>query len=196
MTDFKPTSSAAPAAGPIAEELAQWLSDIRSAWTGSLPYPLLPGLRKFYAFAGSFTWLVGFVLVLSARDPRFLNFIFGNLVYISCVFVLLVLFSLWFGWLVAFTKRKCGPIRLFLDGLLLPAATVSIIGFSAERVLLIPTEPAQSPVRLEPETELQASTQPSSVTLEAETEEANSELPELTGEPEAEERPVGSEPPN
>lgn len=150
MTDGKPPPSAI-SSGPIAEELAEWLRAIRLGWTASVPGPMSIRLRRFYACAGSFTWLVGFVLVVSTRDPRFVNFIFADMIYVSCMLALLGLFSLWFGWLVAFADRKAGPVRLFLDGLILPAATVSIIGFSVGRVWSTSAEPAVSPpVRLEP----------------------------------------------
>ena len=54
------------------------------------------------------------------------------------VLVVIGVFSLWFGWLVAFSERKAGPVRLFLDGLLLPTVTVSIIAFAMEQIVQIP----------------------------------------------------------
>lgn len=53
-------------------------------------------------------------------------------------------FSLWFGWLVASSERKAGPVRLFLDGLLLPTVTVSIIAFAMGRIVQIPGDSSQS----------------------------------------------------
>ena len=141
MTDGKLPPSAA-SSGPIAEELAKWLRAIRSGWTASVPEPFSIGWRRLYACAGSFTWLVGFGLDV-IRNLLSVNLFFIGAISVLYTLSLLVLLSLWFGWLVAFADRKVGPIRLFLDGLLLPAATVSIIGFSVGR---IPTsaEPAQS----------------------------------------------------
>ena len=133
MTDGKPAPAATPS-GPIAREFAEWLRAIRKGWTQSVDEPLSCRWRRFYAIAGSSTWLVGFMLVLSARDPRFVNFISANVISVTCAFILLGLTSLWFGWLVAFAERRSGPVRLFLDGLLLPAATVTIIGLSVGQI--------------------------------------------------------------
>lgn len=139
MTDGKPPPSAA-SRGPITKELAEWLRAIRSGWTESVPEPLSIGWRRLYACAGSFTWLVGFVLVL-IRDP-----LYGILIlpHPTSVFNVLVPYSLFFGWLVAFAERRAGPVRLFLDGVILPAATVAIIAFSGERAWFISAEPTQS----------------------------------------------------
>lgn len=141
MTDGKPPPSAA-SRGPIAKELAEWLRASRSGWTESVPEPLSIGWRRLYACAGSFTWLVGFVLVIFLRDSTFFNFVFGDLIPVSFMLTVLVSFSIWFGWIVAFAKRPFGPVRLFLNGLLLPTATVSIIGFSVGR-LSTSAEPTQ-----------------------------------------------------
>lgn len=57
-------------------------------------------------------------------------------------------YSLWFGSLVAFSERKAGPVRLFLDGLLLPTVTVSIIAFAMGRIVQMPPDlPASSQSR-------------------------------------------------
>ena len=136
MTDGKPTPTVT-SSGPIAQEIAKWLQNIRKGWTQSLDEPLSSGLRWLFAFAGSFTWLAGFILVLLARNPRLVDFISADVIpvaYVACAFTLLCIIVLSFGWLVAFTKRKCGPVRLFLDGLLLPAATVTIIALSVGRI--------------------------------------------------------------
>lgn len=133
MTDGKPTPTAT-SSGPIAQEIAEWLHAIRKGWTQSVDEPLPCGWRRFYAIAGSSTWLVGFMLVLSARDPRFVNFISADVISVTCTFILPGLTSLWFGWLVAYAERRSGPVRLFLDGLLLPAATVTIIGLSVGQI--------------------------------------------------------------
>lgn len=139
MTDGKP-APAAPSSGPIAQEIAKWLRDIRKGWTQSLddsPPPPSPNalsrpLRWVYGASGSFTWLFGLALVVMARDPRFVNPIFT---YEPVTLILTgLIFSAWFGWLIAFVNRKCGPIRLFLDGLLLPTATATIIGLSVGRI--------------------------------------------------------------
>ena len=156
MTDGKPPPSAA-SSGPIAKELAEWLRAIRSSWTAFVPDPLSIERRRLYACAGSFTWMVG-MLMFFTGDPRLANLIFANVTSE----LILLLYSLWFGWLVAFAERKSGPIRLFLDGLLLPAATVSIIGFSVGRVS-VPTsaEPAQSrPITLVRESPASAQSSP------------------------------------
>ena len=186
MTGDKPPPSAA-SSGPIARELAEWLRAIRSGWTESVPEPFSIGLRRFYACAGSFTCLVGFVLVLR-RNPLF-EILIPNP---TLVFNMLVLYSLLFGWLVAFAERRAGPVRLFLDGVILPAATVSIIVFSGERVWSTSAEPEQSS-SAEPE-------QSSPVTLSSGSSASDQSSPEVeeaggesSGPPEDEE--VESAPP-
>ena len=56
-------------------------------------------------------------------DPRFLSFVDNDLgtAFVVPVLIILVLiiFALWIGWLVAYADRKAGPVRLFLNGLLL-----------------------------------------------------------------------------
>lgn len=178
MTGDKPPPSAA-SSGPIARELAEWLRAIRSGWTESVPEPFSIGLRRFYACAGAFTCLAGFVLVLR-RNPLF-EILIPNP---TSVFNVLVLYSLLFGWLVAFAERRAGPVRLFLDGVILPAATVSIIVFSGERVWSTSAEPGQSsPVTLNGESSASDQSSP-------EVEEAGGES---SGPPEDEE--VESAPP-
>ena len=158
VVDARATSS-----GPIARELAKWLCEIRSRRT--VPEQLDVKQKRFWAFGGSITWMFGFVLVLSTREPRFLNFIFANLISVSFTLTLVVLYSLWFGWLLASSNRKVSRVRLFLDGLLLPTATVTIISIATGRVVQIP---AELPVS-------QGITFP-------ENEEAGSEAPEAGGE--------------
>ena len=56
----------------------------------------------------------------------------------------LLFLSAWFAYLVAFAERRAGPVRLFLDGLLLPAATATIIGFSVGKIQSVREEPRAS----------------------------------------------------
>lgn len=130
MTDGKPTP-AATSSGPIAREIAEWLRAVRKGWTQSVDEPLSRGWRRFYAIAGSFVWTLGFALVLS-DDPRVMNFTVARMTYDPSS--LMLIFSAWFGYLVAYAERRSGPVRLFLDGLLLPAATVTIIGLSMGQI--------------------------------------------------------------
>ena len=130
MTDGKP-APAAPSSGPIAREFAEWLRAIQKGWTQSVDEPLSCGWRRFYAITGSSIWAFGFMLTLS-EDPRAMNFNIGRLTY--NYYSLMLLASIWFGYLVAYAERRSGPVRLFLDGLLLPAATVTIIGLSMGQI--------------------------------------------------------------
>ena len=131
--------------GPVAQEFAEWLKAIRQGWTQSLKKPPTAWHQKrlMYACAGSFTWFSGTVTLLVLGDPRFLNFATGGLVSLYGVLGI-VLLSFWFGWLVAFVDRNAGPIRLFLDGILLPTATLAIISLSAQKIRSIPAEPPAS----------------------------------------------------
>jgi len=127
----------------VKQELAEWLRALRLGWTQSLEEPLEQWVRLFIAGAGTFTWLVGVVLFAAVGDPRFANFVVGG-VTSGAVFTVLSIFvplvSLWFGWLIAFVPRRSGPIRLFLDGLLLPTATLAVIAVSMGRMPSTPME--------------------------------------------------------
>ena len=140
MTDGKP-APAAPSSGPIAREFAEWLRAIRKGWTQSVDEPLSCGWRRFYAFAGSSIWALGLILVLPG-DPAttFIDFIDATRDYYSYLLFL----SAWFAYLVAFAERRAGPVRLFLDGLLLPAATATIIEFSVGKIQSVREEPRAS----------------------------------------------------
>ena len=161
MTDGKPTP-VAPSSGPIAREIAEWLRDIRKGWTNSLdrstshidphgdPHrgPLSRPLRWGYAASGSLTWLVGFTVVRVSMDTRFVNFILSDSIF-GATFLMLggLVISAWFGWLISFVDRKCGPLRLFLDGLLLPTAAMTLIGLSVGRIQSIGEPRASSQSR-------------------------------------------------
>lgn len=82
--------------------------------------------------------MIGFVFTIRAH-PILANIQgVGATLGIFGVLGVMSFFSLWFGWLVAFSERKAGPVRLFLDGLLLPTATVSIIAFAMKWIMRIP----------------------------------------------------------
>lgn len=162
MTDDRPPSAAF--SGSIAREIAEWLYAIRKGWTASIDCPLPVESRRFYARTGTFTWTGGFVLALYINPPEdhirnlynvgALLDASSNLLDASIILGVLILFSLWLSHLIALSNRKVGPIRLFLDGLLLSTVTVSIIGFAIERIVQNPEDsPAssQSPVTLSPQ---------------------------------------------
>lgn len=149
MTDTTPpdsSSKAMPAAsGAIAQEVAEWLKTLRQGWTEPLPEPLEHWVRFFIAGMGTFTWLLGVLLFAAVSEPRFANFVFVGVASNAVLVVLTVLVpmaTLVFGWLIAFKPRRSGPVRLFLDGLLLPAATLTIIALSMGRM---PSAPPESP---------------------------------------------------
>lgn len=153
------TNVAASVGGPVARELAEWLKVIRDGWTQS------HGLkqenwtdkqkRRFRlkcALSGSITWLCGTAILVLA-DPRFLGFVDSDWPTTLVALVLLI-FAGWIGWLVAYADRKAGPVRLFLDGLLLPAVTIAVVGLSAQWFESARHEPAapskSTPVTLQP----------------------------------------------
>ena len=147
------------ASGPVAQELAEWLKAIRVGWTQSLGKEheewtdeRKHRFRLMYALSGSVAWLGG-TAVLVLGDPRFVNFLYSDLMT-ALAMPVAMLFAFWTGWLVAFADRKAGPIRLFLDGLLLPTATIAIVALSAQRIQSARLESAVSsestPVTLRP----------------------------------------------
>ena len=130
--------------GPIAQEAAEWLRSLREGWTSPLPKPLDYRVRFVIAGAGTFTWLFGVLLFAAVTEPRFANFIFVG-VAAEAVFavlsVLLPIAAMWFGWLISYVDRRSSPVRLFLEGLLLPAATFTIIALSMGRMPSAPPTP-------------------------------------------------------
>ena len=156
--DTATKAAAATDRGPVAQEFALWLQAIRLGWTqsvrdkqGHLTDKQKHRYRLKYALSGSFTWLIG-TIVLVLGDPRFFNLINMDLISIFAA-LLLIFFASWLGWLVAFVDRGAGPIRLFLDGLLLPAATIAIIAVSAQRIPSGEVERPASTIILQPESE-------------------------------------------
>ena len=153
MTDSRPpdtTKAPGTGSGNITQELAKWLESIRKGWTQPIEKPLRPWVRIGIAGAGTFTWLIGIVMFAAVTEPRFANFVFASVVSDAVFLVLSVivpLVSLWFGSLIAYVPRPSGPIRLFLEGLLLPAATLAIIALSTGRMPSAPSESA--PVAVE-----------------------------------------------
>ena len=152
MADTTPQgapSKAMPAAsGAIAQEVAEWLKTLRQGWTEPLSEPLERRVRWFIAGMGTFTWLLGVLLFAAVAEPRLASFVFVGVASnaVLVVFpVLGLLATLVFGWLVAFKPRRSGPVRLFLDGLLLPAATLTIIALSMGRMPAAPPESAPVP---------------------------------------------------
>lgn len=143
MTDVKLPSAAFR--GPIAQEIANWLCEIRSRRTESAPKLLCIKSRLLYASVGSFTWMIGFVFAVTGNPTLANIYSVGVTLDVFGVLGVMSVVSLWFGWLVAFSDRKASPVRLFLDGLLLPTATVSIIAFAMGRIVQIPDDSSQSP---------------------------------------------------
>lgn len=179
--------AAATDSGPVAKELACWLKAIRLGWTQSVKDEqeswTEKDRRRFrlkYALSGSLTWVIG-TAALVLGDPRFLNLISIGLLS-AFIGLVLILFAAWVGWLVAFADRSAGPVRLFLDGLLLPTATVAIIALSALRIQSARVEsPRQGALRFSLDAESSNGSPP--VTLQPEQE--NAEPPENAPEPES-----------
>ena len=135
----------------IRQELATLVAEIRTHWLQPVP-SALPQLRRFgYAYVGSLSWLVGTLwqrveLTLSRFSQQLEELNLGSeeilltylpLLWIPVIWIPLIVLGLllpaWFGWLVSWRDRKVGPIRLYLEGILLPMAVMLILGlFSPE----------------------------------------------------------------
>ena len=149
--------------GPVAKELACWLRAIRLGWTQSVKGEQENWTQKEkyrfrlkYALSGSFTWIIGTTVFLLG-DPRFLGLIDSGVTTAFAIPVFLV-FAACVGFLVAFSDRGAGPVRLFLDGMLLPTVTIAIIALSVQRIEPTRVEPPESsngspPITLQPEPE-------------------------------------------
>ena len=138
MTGERAGSAAKPSvgSGAIAQEIAHWLSSIRSAWTQSGKTPLNYKLQLFVSSMGCMTWLLGTWFTWRRLEVPPLNLS-------PFPWTVLIPISVGFGALVARQDRKCGPVRLFLDALLVPATTVAIIGWSS--MWIGRTQDAQEP---------------------------------------------------
>lgn len=163
------TKAVATDSGPVAKELACWLKAIRTGWTQSVKDQQQNWspkrryrFRLGYALSGSITWAIGVAVFLF--DPSFLGIIDIGVATAFAVPVLLV-FAAWFGFLVAFSDRGAGPVRLFLDGMLLPTVALAIISLSVQRIRSSQVDP--------PASSESTSVTPPSVTLQPEPENAD-----------------------
>ena len=146
-----PAKAAATGSGPVAKEFACWLKAIRVGWTQSVKDEQKDWTEKKkyrfrlkYALSGSFTWMIGTTVFVLGGDPRFLNLTEFGVTTAFAIPVFLV-FSAWVGLLVAFSDRGAGPVRFFLDGLLLPTVTIAIIALSVQRIASTRVERPESP---------------------------------------------------
>ena len=114
----------------VSQEIATLIAEFRSHWLQPLERPMRRAKRFAYGLAGSVTWVLGTSLT-RLQDEAMLNLWF--FAYPEPVFwitmTLAVPIPLWFAWLVSWRERPVGPIRLFLDGIILPTVVAFLLSF-------------------------------------------------------------------
>lgn len=105
----------------ISGEIAKWLAQVREAWFVRTPDPFSWEIRFGLAFAGA---LLSTNMLLRDQEP-----VVGALApVIGNVSVAVLGSSLFLAGLVSWRKRNVGPIRLFIDGILLPLFVAFLLG--------------------------------------------------------------------
>ena len=94
----------------ITHEIAAWVAQFRKSWSAPMPQPFPGVVRFFLALTGTSTSII-YNMNQSGLTPFLLS---GGLTYIMAAVIA------WFALLVSLRRRRSGPVRLYLDGLLLP----------------------------------------------------------------------------
>jgi len=106
----------------ISGEIAKWIAQVREAWFARTPDPFPWQIRFGLAFAGAL--LSTNVLLGGVQESPVgaLSSIIGG------VNPAVLGSSLFLAGLVSWRKRNVGPIRLFIDGILLPLFVAFLLG--------------------------------------------------------------------
>ena len=107
----------------VGDVLQSW----SNAWNAPLDTPLKQERRRRFAFCGSLPWILYNVTPVNWR-----SFLEGYDILTATVIVVAGIalqagLAYWFAWLISYHERKCSPARLFLEGLLLPALTATLL---------------------------------------------------------------------
>ena len=118
---------------PVAQEISEWLKQIRESWFGELPKALWLPYRFGFAAAGALV----FAIYHAVPQPgtRLLtqeaSVSLGTAIMRDWSFALYLgsaVLVVGTGILVAWRDRKSGPIRLFFDGILIPTGAALLLG--------------------------------------------------------------------
>ena len=110
----------------ISQELAKWIADLRTQWSGKIDKPLSEPIIFLYTFIGALTLFSSLVFIrlpdvilpLVTPEPGTVIFLFSHERVGQIILVLFALTpSFWIAWLVSWPKRPYSPARLFLGGL-------------------------------------------------------------------------------
>lgn len=105
----------------FSQELANWLADLRTQWSGKIEQPLRGPVIFLYAFLGALTLFSSLIFVrfgsaLAAVTPT--NGVIKTLLEEPLVWLLIaILPSLGIAWLVSWPKRPYSPARIYLGSL-------------------------------------------------------------------------------
>lgn len=114
----------------LSQELGLWVRAYRDIWSADRKQKLETWKRILYSVCGAFSYFFILFLVNNSGTPDVENnkFFFDSLQTWGFFVGEVVVPTVFFGWLVGSPSERCGgPIRLYLDGVLLPAITSSLI---------------------------------------------------------------------
>ena len=114
----------------LSQELGLWVRAYRDIWSADRKQKLETRKRILYAVCGAFSYFFILFLVNNSAYPDVQNnkFFFNSLQTWKFFVVEVVVPTVFFGWLVGSpSERGGGPVRLYLDGVLLPVITSSLI---------------------------------------------------------------------
>lgn len=122
MSDHKKWSNDDSEGAGLSVELGKIVREIRETWFEKTCEDWGPSRQVFFTFMGSLTFFFSsFVVYLSVQKTLFSVDIYPVLVF------LIFIFSAFFGWILAWTPRNTGPVRLYLSGLALSGFVTFII---------------------------------------------------------------------
>lgn len=118
----------------VNQALGNWLQTLKDQWFAAAPEILAWPRRMLYSYCGSLFWAFFFFLSYDSnpllQTPSALR---AFLLDPDAQVIALTVVPFFFAWLVSWPKRRYTPTRLFLGGLLLPTAAVSIVSLSLIR---------------------------------------------------------------
>lgn len=107
-------------------ELAKWIRNFREAWFEKSEYEWNRLSQFIFAFLGALTFFAAFSIFPNTdRTIPLVAELFG-VFYIQSLIAMIV-FSAYFGIILAWRPRKTGPVRVYLSGVTLPALTMFIV---------------------------------------------------------------------
>lgn len=127
-----------PPRDSLGGEIAAWSAEFRCRWfRDHEANPMSWWLRLAMAFAGTVTYLLGFGILVAARNPVELtnilttsNFVVDTTMAFLALAVCVAFSAALSAWMTTWRDSAAGPIRTFLAGVALPATVVLFVRIS------------------------------------------------------------------